>query len=99
MRSISTRPGRRGAEGSCGPTWTIFPGWRHGFGADCRTRIGPGDESGTRRLAGYLARAPFSLERLELTDEGAHYRPDRPNLFLGTDEVRSDRLEMIALVT
>jgi len=74
-------------------------GWRHGFGVDCRTRISPGDEQGCRRLAGYLARAPFSLERLELTPEGACYRPDRPNLFLGTDEVRSDRLEMIALVT
>jgi hypothetical protein len=74
-------------------------GWRHGFGVDCRTRIGPGDEQGCRRLAGYLARAPFSLERLELTADGARYRPDRPNLFLGTDEVHSDRLEMIALVT
>jgi len=74
-------------------------GWRHGFGVDCRTRIAPGDDPGCRRLAGYLARAPFSLERLELTPEGACYRPERPNLFLGTDEVRSDRLEMIALVT
>jgi len=74
-------------------------GWRHGFNVDCRTRIVPGDESGTRRLAGYLARAPFSLERLELTPEGACYRPERPNLFLASDEVRSDYLEMIALVT
>jgi hypothetical protein len=49
-------------------TREMLLGWRHsGFGADASTGAVQGDREGLYRLACYLHKAPFALERMEYT--------------------------------
>ncbi len=51
---------------------TQMMGWQHsGFGVNFAVRLGAGDLAGRERLAQYMLRCPFSLDRMiRVTDEG-----------------------------
>ena len=59
------------------------------------------DEEGRRTLAEYLSRAPFSLERMTVTEEGGSviYRGERFHPGLGRNFEITDPLEWIARIT
>ena len=76
--------------------------WKHsGFSVYCKTRIDASDTDGRRKLAEYIARAPFSLERMTVNDDasavlyhGEHFHPALKRNF----DV-SDPLQWIARIT
>jgi len=76
--------------------------WRHwGFSIHCETRIEGDDAKGRQALAEYIARAPFSMERMTVNEDasavlyrGEHFHPSLKRNF----DV-SDPLEWLARIT
>ena len=86
---------------SCGNEYLLpFSNWRHsGFGADASTGARQGDREGLHRLACYLHKAPFSLERMEYARGGTKViYHGKHEAVSGRGTVEYDPLAFVALV-